>query len=566
MAEQANPYTADKDQIAFPRLSDQQLERVVPHGACRRCSDGQTLFEAGEQQFPFYVVLEGAVRIEERQDDDQDGRDERVLTVAEHGPGQFTGDVDMITGRPTIVTARCVGDTKVIEVPAEALRKLVAEEASLGEVILRAFLMRRQMITEKGFTGVRLIGSRWSRQTHELKDFLARNQVVFTWLDPEQDADVERLLQQFHVSPADMPVMLCPDGSLLRNPEHKQAADCLGLRPKVKQKVYDLVVVGAGPAGLAAGVYGASEGLDTLVLDAKAPGGQAGTSSRIENYLGFPTGVSGEDLARRATIQAQKFGATLISPQKAVGLACDASGHRRVLLDDDKPAFCRALVIATGAEYRKIDAEGLEKFEGSGIYYGATYTEASLCRDQQVVVVGGGNSAGQAAVYLAEYAKRVTVMIRGDDLSKSMSRYLLSRITQTQNIDVATGERITAFYGGERLERVTICPSSSGDDGGRELEVGAVFVMIGANPRTDWLGDCIGLDGRGFILTGELAKRHENFQDVWDAKRDPFLLETTRPGVFAVGDVRSGSVKRVASAVGEGSMAVKYVHEAMARL
>lgn len=550
-----NPYTAQKEEMAFPRLTDAQLRALTPIGQCRLCRDGDVLFEAGDRGFAFYVVIHGHIRIVERRRNGED------LLIARHGPGEFTGDVDVVTGRPTLVAGICEGHTDVIEIKPDAIRRIVAEHSDLGEIILRAFLMRRQMLEGQGYVGTRLIGSKWSRDTFRLKDFLSRNQVVFTWIDVETDENVQATLDSFGIAVEDTPVVICPNGTLLKNPTERQIADCLGLRPQVNRELFDLVVIGGGPAGLAAAVYGASEGLKTLVVEAIAPGGQAGTSSKIENYLGFPTGVSGADLTRRATIQAQKFGAVIATPQNALSLGCDGRGAKIVDVGDGESVLARAVVVATGANYRRIDAPGAERFEGNGVFYGATPMEAAPCRDETVIVVGGGNSAGQAAVFLSGYARRVIIMVRRGGLAETMSKYLIDRIEHTENIELRTHSQITRFHGSEQLESVTVRRDGAGEE---ELAVRAVFTMIGADPRTDWLKSCIALDDKGFVATGNDAKRHPMFRDHWSLPREPFLLETSRPGIFAAGDVRSGSIKRVASAVGEGSMAIKYVHEFLA--
>ncbi len=548
-----NPYTADKESLAFPRLTREQVERLTPVGHCRLCSDGDVLFAVNERHFSFFVAIHGKIDIIAPGQND-DGGD---LLITTHEPGEFTGDVSMINGQPAIVSAICNGPTDVIEIKGDDLRRVVAEQSDLGDIILRAFLMRREMIKDRGYRGSRLIGSRWSRDTFRLRDFLARNQAVFTWTDPDEDEHIETTLQHFGVQPEDMPVVICPDGTLMKNPPNTKLADCLGLRATIDREAFDLVVVGAGPGGLAAAVYGASEGLKTLVVEGSAPGGQASTSSKIENYLGFPLGLPGADLARRAVVQAQKFGAIISSPRSATGLGCD--GHyKHVHFDSGETVMARSVVIATGAEYRRLDAEGCEQFEGSGVYYGATHTEAGVCRDARVIVVGGGNSAGQAAVFLAGFAQHVHLCIRRDSLDDTMSRYLINRIEQSPNITLMPRTRITAFQGRYKLDAVTM---RTDDKPPVRLEVGAVFIMIGAAPRTGWLNGCVGLDDRGFVVTGDAARRHADYGKHGDPTRDPYYLESTTHGVFAVGDVRSGSIKRVASAVGEGSMAVKYIHE-----
>lgn len=538
---------------AFPRLSEKQLRTLERHGTCRRYAAGGVLFEQGDTDFGFFVILEGHVRILQRTaDGDRD--------FAEHGPGEFTGDLAMLTRTAAIGAAVAREPSKVLCLDADTLRKVVADEPELSEIILHTFLLRRSILEQTGYDYVKLIGSRWSPPSNALKDFLARNRLLYQWIDPETDPTTDALLHTLHVSPKDLPVVLIHPDRVLRQPTIETLATALGLRTTVDETVVDLAVVGAGPGGLAAAVYGASEGLKTLLIESTAPGGQAGTSSRIENYLGFPTGVSGADLASRALTQAQKFGAVVASPCTVTNLGCD--GHYKVLdLSTGGRALARAVVIATGAHYRRLPVENLRRFEGSACMYAATAIEARLCSDAEVIVVGGGNSAGQAAVYLSEHAQRVWLVVRGPGLAETMSRYLIDRIENTANITLLTETQIADATGAERLEHVAL-RSKNGDL--RTVPAAAVFVMIGAEPCTDWLGGCIGLNRAGFIVTGLDAVTHPDFESHWHADRTPYYLETTRPAVFAVGDVRAQSVKRVASAVGEGSMVVRYVHDALA--
>jgi thioredoxin reductase (NADPH) len=437
----------------------------------------------------------------------------------------------------------------------DLLRGVLNDWPALSDIILQAFIARRQLLRESPeFTGLRVIGSRYSPDTFRIRDFLAKNCVLFTWLDVETDPQMDRLLKQFGVAEVDMPVVACGHRLLLRNPSNRQLADTLGIRQALEQTVYDLVVVGAGPAGLAAAVYGASEGLRTVVLERTAPGGQAGSSMRIENYLGFPTGLTGRELADRATLQAAKFGARLSVPTPVIQLTFE-NAYPVLSLDGGETVTTKCLLIASGADYRRLDVEGCERFEGAGVYYAATPIEAPLCRGSQAVVVGGGNSAGQAAVFLAEHARQALLLIRGDDLYKSMSSYLARRIEQTPNIEVLRNTTVQRMCGNSHLSSVEIVDGKTGKQ--RTIETPAVFSFIGAVPRTELLPPEIERDAKGFVRTGaDLAQ-----SPYWSARRQPFLLETSRPGVFAAGDVRSGSVKRVASAVGEGAMAVQFVHE-----
>ncbi|MEO7651189.1 MAG: FAD-dependent oxidoreductase, partial [Bryobacteraceae bacterium] len=425
----------------------------------------------------------------------------------------------------------------------------------LSDIILQAFIARRQLLRESpDFTGLRVIGSRYSPDTFRIRDFLSRNRVLFTWVDLETDPQVAQMLKQFGITEADTPVVACGRMMLLRNPSNQALAEEIGVHQALEHTVYDLLVVGAGPAGLAAAVYGASEGLRTAILEQTAPGGQAGSSMRIENYLGFPTGLTGAELTDRATLQANKFGARLSVPSAVARLTFDSS-YSLLELTGGETLTAKCLLIATGAEYRRLDVDGCTKFEGTGVYYAATPGEALLCRGCSVIVVGGGNSAGQAAVCLAGHARRVLILIRGNDLNKNMSSYLVHRIEQTPNIELLCNTSIQRMQGDEGLAMAELINHKTGEH--RNVDTPAVFSFIGATPRTDWLPAEIERDAKGFVRTGsELAESPH-----WTAARAPFLLETSRPGVFAAGDVRSGSVKRVASAVGEGAMSVQFVHE-----
>jgi len=536
--------------IAFPVLTEDQIAQLAncTTVAPRHCRDGETLIEIGERAFKFFIVKSGEVEIL-----DYSGDEPKTLVF--HRKGQFTGDISHLTGMPAIIRAIARGDCEVLEISGEALRHVLNQCPNLSDIILQAFIARRQLLRESpNFIGLRVIGSRYSADTFRVRDFLARNRVLFTWVDLETDPQVERMLKDFGLTEADTPVVACAHMLLLRNPSNQQLADEIGVHQTLENAVYDLLVVGAGPAGLAAAVYGASEGLRTAVLDSVAPGGQAGSSMRIENYLGFPTGLTGAELTDRATLQANKFGAHLSIPTAAMRLSFE---NRYAILDAGYggPITTKCLLIATGAQYRRLDVEGFEQFEGTGVYYAATAAEALLCRGRPVIVVGGGNSAGQAAVFLAGHASRVLLMIRGDDLNRNMSSYLVSRIEQTSNIELLTNTTIKRMSGNGHLEAIDIVNSESGQE--RTVETAAVFSFIGATPRTDWLPPEIERDAKGFVQTGAAVAQSRH----WGAARGPFLLETSHSGVFAAGDVRSGSVKRVASAVGEGAMSVQFVHE-----
>jgi thioredoxin reductase (NADPH) len=536
--------------IAFPVLDDAQIAQA---GQCttllpRLCKDGETLISVGDRAFKFFIVKSGEIEIL-----DYSGDEPKTITT--HRKGQFTGDISHLTGMPAIFTAIARNGCEVFEISGEALRHLLNQCPALSDIILQAFIARRQLLRESpNFIGLRVIGSRYSPDTFRVRDFLSRNRVLFTWVDLESDPEVDQLLKGFGLTEADTPVVACAHMLLLRNPSNQALADEIGIHQSLERTVYDLVVVGAGPAGLAAAVYGASEGLRTAVLDSVGPGGQAGSSMRIENYLGFPTGLTGAELTDRATLQANKFGAHLSIPSAAARLSFE-NGYAILDAGGGEPITAKCLLIATGAQYRRLDVEGFEKFEGAGVYYAATPAEALLCRGCPAIVVGGGNSAGQAAVFLAGHASRVLLLIRGDDLNKNMSSYLVRRIEQTPNIELLSNTTIRRVTGNGHLQAIDVANSQDGRE--RTIETPAVFSFIGAMPRTDWLPSEIERDAKGFVRTGSAVAQSKH----WTVARPPSMLETSHPGVFAAGDVRSGSVKRVASAVGEGAMSVQFVHE-----
>jgi thioredoxin reductase (NADPH) len=538
--------------VAFPTLDETQINQLArcTHAKPRLFRDGETLFAVGDRNMNFFIVKSGEVEIV-----DNSGDEPKTVTI--HRRGGFTGDISHLTGLPAIVSGIARGDCEVYELTGDALRIVLNQCPVISDIVLQAFIARRQLLRESpNFTGLRVIGSRYSPDTFRVRDFLSRNRILFTWVDVETDPDVHRLLKQFGVTESDTPVVACGAMLLLRNPSNRQLADAIGIRQPLEDLVYDLVVVGAGPAGLAAAVYGASEGLRTAVLEHTAPGGQAGSSMRIENYLGFPTGLTGSELADRAILQADKFGAHLSVPTPVSRLAFE-NAYTIVHLDGGETVTAKCLLIATGADYRRLGVEGSERFEGTGVYYAATLAEAQLCRGSQVVIVGGGNSAGQAAVFLSGHARRALLLIRGDDLYKNMSSYLARRIEQTPNIELVSSTTIRRMNGDTHLSSVDIVNSKTGEE--RTVVTPGVFSFIGAEPRTSWLPPEIERDAKGFVRTGaDLARSR-----YWTSARQPFLLETSRPGVFAAGDVRSGSVKRVASAVGEGAMAVQFVHECL---
>jgi thioredoxin reductase (NADPH) len=540
------------DQI-FPTLTPAQIRRITPHGHMRAVQQGDVIVEQGDRNVPFFVVVSGEVEIVR-----PSGGVETLITV--HGPGQFTGEVNMLSGRPTVVRMRATKPGELIELDRQHMLSLLQTDAELGEILMRAFILRRVELVAAGVGDVVLIGSMYSAGTLRIKEFLMRNGHPYSYLDLERDPAVQNLLDGYRTAASEIPVVICRGEIVLRNPTNQQVAACLGFNETVDQtQVRDVVIIGAGPSGLAAAVYGASEGLDVLVLETSSPGGQAGSSSRIENYLGFPTGISGQELAARAYNQAQKFGAQVLMT-KGTRLACD---HKPYVVEAENGARIptRTIVIATGAEYRRPPLENLSRFEGAGVYYGATFVEAQLCSGEEVIVIGGGNSAGQAAVFLTETTKRVHMLIRSAGLAESMSRYLIRRIEQTPTIVLRPHTEIVAVEGSNHLESVRLRNNQTGQI--EEYDIRHVFVMMGANPNTRWLDGCVALDAKGFIKTGPDLSPEDLSAAHWPLPRPPYLHETSLPGVFAVGDVRGGSIKRVASAVGEGSIAISFVHQVL---
>jgi len=556
------------------RLTDRQIEQLRPHAEEREMAEGDYLFRRGDEGYDFWIVLAGEVEIVDRA---EDGEAERVLAV--HGARGFLGEMSLLTGQTVYLDARVSRAGRALALSPERLRQVISDEPELSERILNTFLGRRMELLESDVTSLRIVGSRYSPDTARLRELAARNRLPYNWLDLERDREADALLRRFRVEPKDTPLVIWQGTTLLKNPTNSELAEALGLETrKIAGYAYDLLVVGAGPAGLAASMYGASEGLRTVTLESVAPGGQAGTSSRIENYLGFPAGLSGAELASRAELQAEKFGAVLSVPREAVALRCgERPGQlHHVDLDDGTEVTAKSIVLATGVAYRKLDVEGLEALEGCGVYYAATQAEANLCSGQDVVVVGGGNSAGQACLFLAGHTRRVYLVVRGENLEDSMSRYLLERIEGNPHVEVLSGLEVVALEGDDSLRGVTL-RGGAGDggenDGGektgaesRDLEAQAIFIFIGAEPCTAWLRDTLVLDREGYVVTGSDLRRSADPTRGWPrSRRSPYLLETSCPGVFAAGDVRSGSVKRVASAVGEGSIAIKFVHEYLAR-
>jgi thioredoxin reductase (NADPH) len=535
----------------FPTLDDAQIARIARFGHERTLAAGELLFDEGEYRLNFYVILDGEVEIVSPR-----GPTEDLVTV--HARGHFTGEVSLLTGRRTLVRGRVKKAARVLEVGADKLRGLIQTDAELSEIFMRAFILRRVGLLLGHFGDAVVLGSRHSADTLRVLEFLTRNGHPHRYVDVDLDQDVQSLLDQFHVGIEDVPVLICRGERVLKNPTNVEIAECLGFNVSIdRTTIRDLLVIGAGPAGLAAAVYASSEGLDVLVLEAAAPGGQAGSSSKIENYLGFPTGISGQALAQRALTQAEKFGSQVAIARTAVRLLCDTAPFR-VEFDNGQTVSARAIVIATGAEYRKLDLPELARFEGTGVYYGATYLEAQRCDTEEVIVVGGGNSAGQAATFLARTARHVHVLIRGPSLAASMSRYLIRRIEETPNITLHTRTRLVALGGGDHLEEVTWLDDSKGERETRPIR--HVFSMAGAKPNTEWLHGCLRLDEKGFVLTGADLTLSD---PVTFADRRPLQFETSRRNVFAVGDVRAGSVKRVAAGVGEGSACIQLVHRAL---
>jgi thioredoxin reductase (NADPH) len=556
--ESAAPVTFTAPPIAdrlFPTLTPSQIDRIARHGRRRAIVPGDVLVEIGQRPVPFFVVLSGEMEVV------RPSAETESLIVA-YRAGQFTGEGNMLTGRRALARVRVTRPGEVVELDHDQLLALIQTDAELSDILMRAFILRRVQLIAGGYGDVVLVGSNHSAGTLRVREFLTRNGHPFHYIDLDRDADAQALLDRFHVSVADVPVLICRGDAVLRNPGNRQIADCLGFNDAIdRTHVRDLVIVGAGPAGLAAAVYGASEGLDVLVVESNLPGGQAGASSRIENYLGFPTAISGLDLIGRAYAQAQKFGAQVMVAKGAAKVAC-ARPLYAVHLEDGGRIDARALIIASGAEYRKPAIPNLSQFEGAGVYYAAAPMESQLCAGEEVVVVGAGNSAGQAAVFLAEKgARHVHILVRKDGLADTMSRYLVRRIEEHPAITVRTRTELVALDGDRHLDRVHWRDNRTAVVEVHDIR--HVFVMTGAVPNTGWLDGCVALDGRGFIKTGPDLSPDDLRSAGWPLARPPFLLETSRPGVFAVGDVRCGNIKRVASAVGEGSIAVAFVHQVL---
>ena len=547
----------EREAQIFATLTPAQVERVKASGRPLTVPAGEVLIELGEQNTRFFLVLRGGIEILLPM-----GSAERSIVV--YGPGQFTGEVNMLSARRSLARARTVAPSDLIVLDRDELRALVQRDSELSEILMRAFILRRVLLINSGSEDLVLVGSRYSSDTLRIKEFLSRNGQPFRYQDVEADPAVQTLLDRFRVGPNEVPVIVCGGGHVFKNPPTEQLASVMGLAPILDPAaVRDVVIVGGGPAGLAAAVYAASEGLDALVLEAKAPGGQAGTSSRIENYLGFPTGISGQALAARALIQAQKFGAEVSIGRSVLGIDCKTRPYR-IRLAEGREVLTRSIVIASGVKYRKLDLPSVERFEGSGIYYSATFLEAQLCKGEEIIVVGGGNSAGQAAVYLSQLARQVRVLVRGPGLAASMSRYLIQRIEGAPNIELHTRCQIVALEGDGHLEKVTWQRLDSGERETRPIT--SLFLMTGADPNTAWLEGCLLVDDKKFVKTGADLGPDDLASARWTAPRSPYLMEASIPGIFCVGDARANSVKRVASAVGEGAICVQLLHQVLRQM
>jgi len=555
VAPPAPPSSGTRPERLYPTLTPAQLDRIAPHGRRRHVAQGEVLVQPGESASRIFVIVSGRIDVVR-----PSAAEELVVSFT---PGMFTGEATMLSGRRGLAQIRAGADGEVIELGRDDLLALIQTDGELSPIFMRAFILRRVELINRNVSDVVVVGSTHCKGTLRVREFLVRNGHPHTMLDLDRDPSAQEFLDRIHVTPAEIPVVITCSKVVLKNPSNQEIADALGFNAAIDQtQVRDLVIVGAGPAGLAAAVYGASEGLDVLVVESTAPGGQAGASSRIENYLGFPTGIQGIELAARATNQALKFGTQLMVGPAARRLACDKMPYALEIGDGQRlPA--RTVIIASGAEYRRLQIEGLPRFEGAGVYYAATFMEAQLCAGEEVIVVGGGNSAGQAAVFLAETARRVHMVIRAAGLADTMSRYLIRRIEDHPAIVRHVHTEIASVEGNGHLERVGWRDNQTG-----RLEthgIRHVFTMTGAVPSTRWLGGCLALDAKGFIKTGPDLLPEDLATARWPLARAPHLLETSLPGVFAIGDVRAGSLKRVASAVGEGSIAIAAVHQVLAQ-
>lgn len=536
----------DRFKDAVPKLSAAQMEAIKRFSKCKSYPDGTVLLKAGEPNFKFHVIQKGEIEVV----DTSGSKPEVVLT---HEANEFTGDLANLSGRNSNMDAIAKGQVEVFEITVRELRQIIKEQTDLSDTILAAFIARSNALKETNHTGLQVVGKRQMQDAFRIRDFLTKNRILYTWIDVDNHPETEKLLSNFGIAMEDLPVVVSGDKWLLRNPPNIQLAEVTGVRKAIGDTLFDLAVVGAGPGGLAASVYGGSEGLSTITLERFAPGGQAGSSSKIENYLGFPTGISGAELGAKATLQAEKFGVEMSISSEAKQLTFDGSDNVIELKSGEK-IHAKSVVIASGANYRKLPIPNLEEFEKRGVYYSATAMEATLCSGEEIAVVGGGNSAGQAAVFLSATVRKLYLIVRGDGLSHSMSNYLIRRIEETPNIQLMIHTEVIALEGEKLLESITV--ENNQTKSKQELPVTSVFSFIGAVPNSDWLPDSIEKDKNGFIKTGLDVADSPN----WKLARQPFMLETIRPGVFAVGDVRSSSSKRVSAAVGEGAMAVQFIH------
>lgn len=539
----------ETNQAAFPKLNDDNYTELSQFGESQTFKDGETLIKAGEKEFDFYIIESGKLRVV----DTSSGEEKTVTTLGER---EFVGDLANLKGSPANSSVVAQGECRVRAIAPDKLREILNKNSHLSDLILQTFIARREALDESDFVGLRVIGPKGCSDTFRIRDFLAKNHVKFNWIDTESDAEVDEILQHFEIAHGDTPVIAYGNEWIDKNPANEKLAEELGLKKAIENKVYDLAVIGAGPAGLAAAVYGSSEGLDTIILEKEALGGQAGCSSKIENYTGFPLGLSGRELACRANIQAQKFGSQFCLTSEVLDLEPTDEGYL-LKLNNDEQVRTQSILIATGVSYRKLPVDGIENYEGTGIYYSATKVEAQLCQGSTVIIVGGGNSAGQAAVFLSQFAEKVLILIRKDNLAQKMSSYLLQRVEKIENVEILTHSEVTGVKGDTVLTHAEITNNQT--DEKQELEVCGIFIFIGAKPHTDWLPEQIETDEKGYIKAGLEVKDSPH----WEGDRQPFFLETSCRGIFTAGDVRCDSIKRVASAVGEGSMAVKFVHKVL---
>ena len=539
----------ETNQEAFPRLSEEDLTELSQFGESQTFDDGDTLIEAGEKGFDFYVIKSGKVRVL-----DTSSGEERTITIL--GEREFIGDLANLKGSPANTTVIAEGECRVKAIASNKLKEILNKNSRLSDLILQTFIARREALEESDFVGLRVIGPKGCNETFRIRDFLSKNHVNFHWIDTESDAEVDEILHQFEIGHEDTPVIVYGNEWICKNPKNEKLAIELGLKKPIENKVYDLAVIGAGPAGLAAAVYGSSEGLDTIILEKEALGGQAGCSSKIENYTGFPLGLSGRELACRANIQAQKFGSQFCLTSEVLDIEPNEDGYL-LKLNNNERVRTQSVLISTGVSYRELPIDGIEQYKGTGVYYSATKVEAQLCQGSTVIIVGGGNSAGQAAVFMSQFAKKVLILLRKDNLAQKMSSYLLNRVEKIDNVEVMTHTEVTGVRGNSVLTHAEITNNQTHEK--KEIQVCGIFIFIGAKPHTDWLPEQIEIDDKGYIKTGLDVRDSPH----WNADRQPFFLETSCRGIFTAGDVRSDSIKRVASAVGEGSMAVKFVHKVL---